>query len=65
MKNRGCWWYTEVLWSETIGLCKKLNIIYIITCNPEPQANGPEWCPVHSLTITGYFGELYEAVHQI
>ncbi len=31
----------EVLWSETIGLCKKLNIIYnIITCNPETQATG-------------------------
>ncbi len=29
------WWYTEILWSETIGLCKKLNIIYnIITPNP-------------------------------
>ncbi len=33
----------EILWSKTIGLCKKLNIIYnIITCNPEPQANGAE-----------------------
>ncbi len=32
------WWYIEVLWSWTIGLCKKLNIIYyIITCNPELQ----------------------------
>ncbi len=32
----------EVLWSETIGLCKKLSIIYsIMTCNPEPEANGP------------------------
>ncbi len=31
----------EVLWSETIGLCKKLNIIYnIITCNTETQATG-------------------------
>ncbi len=31
----------EVLWSETIGLCKKLNIIYnVITCNPESQATG-------------------------
>ncbi len=40
--------YIEILWSETIDLFKKLNIIYnIITCNPEPQANGPEWCPVH------------------
>ncbi len=37
------WWYTiEVLWSKTIGLCRKLNIIYnIITCNP--QANGDIW----------------------
>ncbi len=36
----GSWWYIEVLWSEMIGLCKKLNIIYnIITWNPEPQAN--------------------------
>ncbi len=32
----------EVLWSETIGLCKIMSIIYrIITCDPEPQANGP------------------------
>ncbi len=44
MNPRGSWLLTEVLWSET-ELCKKLNIIYnIITCNPEPQANGPEWC---------------------
>ncbi len=28
--------YKEVLWSETISLCKKLNII---TCNQEHQAN--------------------------
>ncbi len=27
----GSWWY----------------INNIITCNPEPQANGPEWCLVH------------------
>ncbi len=37
---RGSWWYIEILWSETIGLCMKLNIIYnIIICNPEPEAN--------------------------
>ncbi len=48
LNTPGFWWYIEFLWSETIGLCKKLNIIYnIITCNPEPQANGLEWCPVH------------------
>ncbi len=42
----------EGLWSETIGLCKKLNIIYnIIPCNPEPQANGPECCSVHKRII--------------
>ncbi len=41
MNTCGSWRYIEVLWSETIGLCKKLNIISsIITCNPEPQANG-------------------------
>ncbi len=35
-----------------IGLCKKLNIIYIFTCNPEnPQTNGPQWCQVHELII--------------
>ncbi len=29
------WWYFEVWWSETIGVYKKLNIIYnIITYNP-------------------------------
>ncbi len=29
-----------------------LNIIYcIITCNPEPQANSPEWYPVHKLIM--------------
>ncbi len=26
--TRGSWQYIEVLWSEMIGLCKKLNIIY-------------------------------------
>jgi len=36
----GSWRYIEILWSEAIGLCMKLNIIYnIITCNPEPEAN--------------------------
>ncbi len=35
MNTHSFWWYTEILWSETIGLCKKLNIIYnIITPNP-------------------------------
>ncbi len=39
MNARGSWWYIDVLWIETTGLCKKLNIINnIITCNPEPQA---------------------------
>ncbi len=52
MNPRDSWWYIEVLWSETISLCKKLNIIYyIITCNPEPQTNGLEWCPVHERII--------------
>ncbi len=41
--------YIEVLWSETISLCKKLNII--MTCNPEPQTNGPEWCLLHERII--------------
>ncbi len=52
MNTSGSWWYIEVLWSETINLCRKLNIIYnIITCNPEPQANGLEWCLVHKWII--------------
>ncbi len=52
INTRDSWRYIEVLWSETIGLCKKLNIIYnIITCNPEPQKNGPKWCPVHEQII--------------
>ncbi len=58
----GFWWYIEFLWSETIGLCKKLNIIYnIITCNPELQANSLERCPVHeriNLLNRIFFGEL-------
>ncbi len=52
MNTRGSWWYIEVLWSEIIGLCKKLNIIYnIITCNPEPRGNGAERCPVRERII--------------
>ncbi len=52
INTSGSWWYIEVLWSKIIILCKKLKMIYnIITCNPEPQANGPEWCPVHELII--------------
>ncbi len=44
----GSWWYIKVLWSKTIGLCKKLNIIYnIVTCSSEPQVNIPEWRPVN------------------
>ncbi len=43
INTRGSWRYMEVLWSETIGLCKNLKIIYnIIPCNitcPELQAN--------------------------
>ncbi len=62
------WRHIKVLWSETIGLCKKLNVIYsIITCNPKPQANGPEWCLVqtnHSFEPV-LFSELDESVHQI
>ncbi len=35
MNTHGSWRNIEVLWSETFGLCKKLNINYnIITCNP-------------------------------
>ncbi len=50
------WRYIEVLWSETISLCKKLNIIYsIITCNPEPQTNSLEWCPVHEQILLNWF----------
>ncbi len=30
----GFWYYIKILWSEMISLCMKLNIIYIITCNP-------------------------------
>ncbi len=38
MNTRCSWQHIEVLWSKTISLCKKLNIIYYrITCNPEPQ----------------------------
>ncbi len=55
INTHGSWWYIEVLWSEMINLCKKLNIIYnIITCNPEPQAHAPEWClvePVHQIWL--------------
>ncbi len=43
MNTRGSWRYIEFLWCETIGLCKKLNIIYNIInflCNSEPQAAG-------------------------
>ncbi len=47
-KMNGSWWYIEVLWSETTGLCKNLNII---TCNAEPQTNSPEWCPLHERII--------------
>ncbi len=50
MNPCGTWQYIEVWWSETIGLCKKLNIIYnIINCNPEPQANSLEERPVYKL----------------
>ncbi len=41
MNPRGSWRYNAVLWSETISLCKKLNII--ITCDPEPRANSKIW----------------------
>ncbi len=35
-----------------ISLCKKVKIIYnIITCNPEVQANVPEWCLVSEWII--------------
>ncbi len=52
MNPSGSWWYIVVLWSETIGLCKKLNIIYnIITCNPEPQANGHSSELVHQIKL--------------
>ncbi len=38
-ENRYTIRYTEILWSETIGLCKKLNIIYnIITPNPDSDS---------------------------
>ncbi len=38
INTHGSWQYIEVLWSKTIGLCKKLNIIHnIIACNPEPH----------------------------
>ncbi len=43
MNVHGPWRYIEVLWSERISLCKKLNIIYIITYNPEPQTNVKIW----------------------
>ncbi len=33
MNPHGSGRYIMVLWSETISLCKKLKIIYIITCN--------------------------------
>lgn len=33
-------WYIEVLWSKTIGLCKKLTIMFIITCNLQIVAIG-------------------------
>lgn len=40
INTRGSWRCIEVLWSEAIGLCKRLNITYIIiSFNPEPQAN--------------------------
>ncbi len=35
VNNHGSWRYIEVLWSKSIGPCKKLNIIHnIIACNP-------------------------------
>ncbi len=43
--TRGSWQYIKILWSKTIGVCKKLNINYnIITCNPEPKANTENIC---------------------
>ncbi len=43
INTHGSWRYTEVLWRNMIGLCKKLNIIFnIITCNPELQSDGSE-----------------------
>ncbi len=55
MNTRGSWQYIEVLWSETIGLCKKLNIIYnIITCNPEPRATRKS----NYFLLMGSFGQL-------
>ncbi len=57
------WRYIEVLWSETISLCKKMNISYnIITCNPEPQANGLEWSLVRDWII---LLNQFSSVHQI
>ncbi len=40
MNPRVYQWYFEVLWSEAVGLCKKLNSIYniiIITCKCVPS----------------------------
>ncbi len=52
MNSRGSWRYIEVLWNETIALCKKMNIISnIITCNPNPQTNSPQWSLVHKWII--------------
>ncbi len=36
----------------------------VITCNPYPQANSPEWWPNHSLELV-LFGELVDPVQNI
>ncbi len=57
------WRYIEVLWSETIGLCKKLNIIYnIITCNKEPQATG-KYDSFSQTDSFGQFDSMNDSIH--
>ncbi len=54
INTHSCSWYIEVLWSKTISLCKKLNIIYnTITCNPEPQTGKYDY-----FHWTGTFGQI-------
>ncbi len=57
INTRRSWRYMEVLWSEMISLCKKLNTIYnFFTCNPDETNHS--FKPVR-------FSELLELVHQI
>ncbi len=62
------WRHTEVFWSKTISLCKKLNFIYnIITCNQSlrPTLQSDVRFVNESFFWTDSFSELNKPVHQI